>query len=130
MAQINKFQLNSHFTALKQLPQQFSASVSFGGTYGFVLGQELASTNISVPAGSYVETALLRSSIDNNTNYLTHDFTYNLNNYAYLIFSLYQTSANNYRLRVVLTNSDTVQVTIPQSTLTATLRLAIAPFNF
>lgn len=130
MALISKYQLNSHFTALKQLPGQYSASVTFGGTYGFVLGQELASTNIGVPAGSYVETALLRSSIDNNTNYLTHDFTCNINNYAYLIFSLYQTSANNYRLRVVLTNSDDTQVTIPTSTLTATLRLAIAPFDF
>lgn len=128
MAQISKYQLNTHFTALKQLPNQYSATISFGGTYGYVIGQTLASTNINVPAGSYVETALMRSSIDSNTNYLTHEFMHNLSNYAFLVFSLYQTASNNYHLKVALTNTSG-NVTIPPSTLTAILRLAIAPFS-
>lgn len=129
MTKISKYQLNTHFTALKQLPNQYTATISFGGTYGFVLGQVLASTSISVPAGAYVEMALLRPSIDGNTNYLAHEVTYNINNYAYLVFSLYQTSSSTYQLRAVLTNSDYTTVTIPNSTLTAILRLAQAPFN-
>lgn len=128
MAQINKYQLNTHFTALKQLPKQYTATINFGGTYSYTIGQVLASANITVPAGSYVETALMRSSIDSNTNYLTHEFMYNLSNYAFLVFSLYQTASNNYQLKVALTNTGG-NVTIPSSTLTAILRLAIAPFS-
>lgn len=128
MAKISNFQLNTHFTALKQLPNQYTATVSFGGTYGYSIGQTLASANIGVPAGAYVETALMRSSIDSNTNYLTHEFMYNLANYAYLVFSLYQTSSSNYELKATLTNTGG-SVTIPNSTLTAVLRLALAPFD-
>lgn len=131
MAKISNYQLNTHFTALKQLPNQYTATITFGGTYGYVLGQVLASTTINVPAGAYVETALMRSSIDGNINYLAHEFAYNINEYAFINFSLYQTSSSTYQLRAVLTNTNTGStVTIPSNTLTATLRLAIAPFNF
>lgn len=129
MAIISNFQLNTHFTALKQLPNVYSATVNFGGTYGYSIARTLASQTITVPAGSYVEIALMRSSIDGNTNWLTHEFVHNLSNYGYLVFSLNQTSSSTYQLKVALTNTSGT-VTIPQSTLTAILRLAVSPFSF
>lgn len=129
MAQISKYQLNTHYTALKQLPDQYSITLNFGGTYGYSLGRVLASGNIYTPAGSYVETALMNFSRE-NVNYLTHSFIYNLNNYAYLVFSLNQISSTTYQAKVVLTNTASSTVTISNSTLRVLLRLAIAPFSF
>lgn len=129
MANINNFQLNTHFTALKQLPDRYTATVSFGGTYGYALGQTLASADIQVPPGAYVENALMRSSIDGGINYLTHEYAWNLTNYSFLSFSLYQTGSSTYQLKVALTNTESGTVTVPQSTLTAILRLAQAPFT-
>lgn len=129
MAIIEKYQLNTHFTALKQLPDAYSATISFGGSYGYSIARVLAITTITVPAGSYVEISLMRSSIDGSTNWLTHEFVYNLNSYAYIVFSLNQTSASTYELKVALTNTSET-VIIPQSTLTAILRLATSPFAF
>lgn len=128
MARIDKFQLNTHFTALKQLPDQYSATISFGGTYGYSLGRVLASTTIRVPAGAYVENALMSASIEGGTQYLTHEFMHNINNLAYLVFSLYQINSSTYELKVALTNTGS-NVTIPNSTLTTLLRLAVAPFD-
>lgn len=128
MAKISNYQLNTHFTALKQLPDSYTATVRFGGSYGYALGQTLASAEINVPAGAYIETVLLSTSLDGGTNYLTHETVHNLNNYAYLIFSLYQLNSSTYQLKAALTNTGGT-VAVPSGTLTAMLRLAQAPFN-
>lgn len=131
MAKISNFHINTHFTGLKQLPDVYKASFTLsGGTYGMVLGQELGSATINVPAGAYVETPLLCSSIDGNINHLSPEFTYLVNNYADIYFSISQISAGQYRIRAILNNTDTATVTIPSAAVTAILRLAIAPFNF
>lgn len=129
MVQINKFRINTHFTALKQLPQQYKASFQIGGSYGYTIGQKIGSAIINVPGGSYVETPLIRCSIDDNVNHLAPEFIHYLNNYVLLIFSINQISSSQYELKAVLNNTASANVTVPNSTVTGILRLAIAPFS-
>ena len=130
MVKISDFGINTHYTALKQLPNKYSASFIIGGSYGYVLGQELGSATINVPAGAYVEIPLLRCAIDGNINHLSHEFTYLVNNYSDIYFSINQVSAGQYRVRAILNNTANTTVTIPSSKVEAILRLASAPFNY
>lgn len=129
MAKITNFRLNTHFTALKQINQAFRGSLSFPGrTYGFILGETLARTTISVPAGIYVENALIRTSLDNNINHVYHDLTISLSALAYVNIAINQTNNTTYEFVAVFSNTgDTV--TVPAFTAEAILRLAIAPFE-
>lgn len=129
MAKISNYRLNTHFTALKQLPDQYQASFTIGGSYGYVIGQLLGSVVIDVPAGSYVETPLLKSSIDGNINHLAHEFAYTLNTLSDIYFSINQISSSQYQIRALLNNTSNSTVVVPNSTVTAILRLAIAPFD-
>lgn len=129
MAKISNFRLNTHFTALRQLPDKYQASFNIGGSYGYVLGQVLGSAIITVPAGAYVETPLLRCSIDGNINHLAHEFGYTLNTLSDIYFSINQISSNQYQVRALLNNTSSSTVTVPSSTVTAILRLADAPFD-
>lgn len=131
MANIRDFQLNTHYTALKQLPDQYVMNTSFGGTYGTGFGQVIASADVSVPAGSYVENVLLWDSITKQ-NITTHDNFFSLSDYgasgfAYLDINVSQINSSTYRLQVIL--HCTQQTTVPQSTARAILRLAQAPFD-
>lgn len=129
MAKISNFRLNTHFTSLKQLPDKCQASFNIGGSYGYVLGQVLGSAIITVPAGAYVETPLLRCGIDGNINHLAHEFAYTLNTLSDIYFSINQISSTQYQVRALLNNTSSSTVTVPNSTVTAILRLAIAPFD-
>lgn len=130
MVKISDFGINTHYTALKQLPDKYSTSFRIGGSYGYVLGQELGSAIINVPAGAYVEIPLLRCSIDGNINHLSHEFVYLVNNYCDIYFSINQISTGQYRVRSMLNNTSSTTVAIPSSTVEAVLRLATAPFNY
>lgn len=129
MAKITNFRLNTHFTALKQINQAFRGSLSFPGrTYGFILGETLARTTINVPAGIYVENALIRTSLDNNINHVYHDLTISLSALAYVNIAINQINNTTYEFVAVFSNTgDTV--TVPAFTAEAILRLAIAPFE-
>lgn len=128
MARISNYRINTHFTALKQLPNKYSTSFTISGSYGNVLGHELGSAIINVPSGVYVETPLLRCSIDGNINHLSNEFGYTLNNYSDIYFSINQINSSQYRVRALLNNTSGTTVTVPYSTVTAILRLATAPF--
>lgn len=128
MAKISNYRINTHFTALKQLPNSYSTSFTISGSYGNVLGQLLGSAIINVPSGVYVETPLLRCSIDGNVNHLAPEFGYTLNNYSDIYFSINQINSSQYQVRAILNNTSGSTVTIPVSTVTAILRLATAPF--
>ncbi len=129
MTKINNFRLNTHFTALGQINQAFRGSISFPGrSYGFILGQTLARTTITVPSGIYVENVLIRTSLDNNINHIYHDLTISLSALAYINIAINQISNNTYELVALFSNTgDTVNV--PQFTAEAVMRLAVAPFG-
>lgn len=129
MTKISNFRLNTHFTALKQINQTFRGTLSFPGrSYGFILGEVLARTTISVPAGVYVENVLLRTSLDNNINHLAHDLTVSMSSLSFINIAVNQTSNNTYEIVALFSNTgDTVVV--PQFTADVIMRLAIAPFD-
>lgn len=129
MARISNYRINTHFTALKQLPDKYQASFNIGGSYGYTLSQQIGSAIINVPAGAYVETPILRCGVDGNINHLAHEFVYNLTNYCFLYFALNQITSSQYQLKAAINNTSNDVVTVPSSTVTATLRLAIAPFD-
>lgn len=129
MTKISKFRLNTHFTALKQLPDKYQGSFRIGGSYGYVIGQTLGSVRITVPAGAYVETQLLRADIDGGINHLAPEFGYTINNYADVYIAVNQVSATQYELKATLNNTSNSTVTVPSGSVTAVLRLAIAPFD-
>lgn len=129
MAKISNFGINTHFTALKQLPDVYTASFNISGSYGYVIGQLLGSAYINAPSGVYVETMLLRCTIDGSINHLAPEFGYTLSNYSDIYFSVNQISSSRYEVKAILNNTSSSTVTVPSSTVTAILRLATAPFT-
>lgn len=131
MTKISNFYLNTHFTALKQLPEAYKGRLSLGATTlsPLELGRTLGTTNIRVPAGIYVETILLRCGLDGNKNHLTPQFRVNLDDKAEVYISINQTANDNYELVATANNFVEESVTIPASTIEAVLRLAISPFD-
>lgn len=134
MTQISNFRINTHFTALKQLPDLYQMSISFGRSIASgTTDLELAREYINVPAGAYVETTLISSSLDGNIYHLAHGDTKIVANDSsgacYVTFGIEQQSASQYLLIARASNKTSRTVTIPSTTVNAYLRLAIAPFD-
>lgn len=130
MTKIYNFHINTHFTALKQLPglHKGAVTVSAQTLPGHTLGRVLGTANITVPPGIYVETPLLRCGLDGNKNYLAPEHMYNLNDQAQVFASVNQIANNQYQLKLVASSFVDNSVNIPAFTCEALLRLAIAPF--
>ncbi len=129
MTQISKYRLNTHYTGLKQLPQQYGGSFQIGGNYGYSLGVTIGRVQVNVPAGVYVETPLIRTSLDGNINHVSHEITHFINTNARVVISLGQINSSTYELKAALTNTASTTVTVPSSTVAGILRLAMAPFD-
>lgn len=130
MTVISNFKINTHFTALKQLPKAYRASLSIAGrtvpahTLGVVLGQK----DITVPAGVYVENMITRTSIDGDKNHLTPQFFLSLEDRGWFYVAVNQISNSTYRLLVRMDNFSAAALTLPNCTVDMIARLAIAPF--
>lgn len=130
MTKISNYSINTHYTALKQLPNLYSASLNIASrsipanTLGLVLG----STSISVPAGVYVENILLRSSLDGNLNHLGAWIGSALSTFCDVYISCDHVDSSHYELRAIANNTETGAVAIPAFTAEAFVRLALAPF--
>lgn len=133
MTKISNFRINTHFTALKQLPDPYRISLSFaGGSYGFTLGRVLAQGTVSVKAGAYVENATIKTSYDGDIVHSAHIITISVggNINQRLVFTLNQVSSAQYSFRVSFTNTTQDTVSLPAFNAEAVLRLATAPFNY
>lgn len=128
MAQISKFRINTHYTALKQLPTTYSASFSIGGSYGYGLGVMLGSSTIEVPPGVYVETPLIRCTLDGNVNHLSPELPIVIGTEGTVYISITHIASNRYELKALFNNTGSSTITIPSSTVEAKLRIATAPF--
>lgn len=129
MTKISNFRLNTHYTALKQLPETYSASFRIGGTYGNGLGRVLGSQIITVPAGVYVETPLLRCGLDGGINHLSHSIAFTVGTYGTVYIAVTHVSPTQYKLEAILNNTDSASVTVPNATVELKLRLSTAPFD-
>lgn len=132
MTQISKYQINSRFTGLRQLPNQYSATVSFGGTTYTNTRVILASTNITIPAGTYVDSVLMKSTYQNQ-NFVGHYGQYQVSSTSLapglVYYTVNRTSSTRYTASVILYVGSGYSLTIPNSTLEVIIRLAISPFN-
>ena len=128
MAKISNFRINTHYTALKQLPTIYKANFYISGTYGYTLGTVLGSTTITVPSGVYVETPLLRCGLDGGVNHLSPEIGFVLGNFATVYISVTHISSTQYRLTAILNNTDTANITVPNSNVELFLALSTAPF--
>lgn len=131
MTKITNYHINTHYTALKQLPDTYrgSANVSARVLPAHSLGVTLGTINISVPAGVYVETPLLRCTLDGNKNHLAPEVMYSINNQAQVFVSLSQTSNSAYQVKIVASSFVDNAVNIPAFTVQSVLKLALAPFS-
>lgn len=134
MTKISNFRINTHFTALKQLPELYQVSLSFGRSIASgVSDLELARQYITVPAGAYVETTAISSSLDGYIYHLAHGYTkmlaYDSAGSCYVSLGIEQQSASQYFLIARASNKTSSSVVIPSTTVNAYLRLAIAPFQ-
>lgn len=131
MTKISNYQINTHYTALKQLPDLYSTSlyVSSQSIPAGVLGRILAAATITVPAGVYVENILLRSSLDGGTNHLGAWISRTLSTFCDVYISCDHIDASHYELRAIANNTESHAVSMPSFTAEAFLRLATAPFG-
>ncbi len=131
MTKITNYHINTHYTALKQLPETYhgSANISARTLPAHSLGVVLGTINIDVPTGIYVETPLLCCTLDGNKNHLAPEVMYNINDQAQVFVSISQISNSQYQVKVVASSFVDSSVNIPAFTLTALLKLALAPFN-
>lgn len=131
MTKISNYSINTHYTALKQLPDLYSASLNIASrsipanTLGLVLG----SANITVPAGVYTENILTRCSLDGNIYRFSAEVSSVISTLCFVYVAIEHTDSSHYVLRAVANNTDTKAVTIPAFTAEAFMRLAVAPFS-
>lgn len=130
MTVISNFRLNTHFTALKQLPASYSGgfNIATRSIPAYQLGTLLGSTVINVPAGVYVENIITRTSMDGNKNHLTPQFFIAPEDRGYFYVAVNQIANDKYELTARIDNFSNSPLNIPASTVSALLRLAIAPF--
>lgn len=128
MTVISNFRINTRYTALSQLPETYSTSFNFGGSYGYGLGVLLGRSIIDVPAGVYVETPLITCSLDNNVNHLSTEIQIIVGQYGTIYISLTHITPGQYELKALLNNTGSSVLTVPSSTVQAKLRIAMAPF--
>lgn len=131
MTRISNYQVNTHYTALKQLPNLYSASlqVSAQSIPAATLGRVLGTASVTVPAGVYTENILLRSSLDGNINHIGAEIGSVLSNYCNIYISFDRVDNSHYELRVLANNNESSAVNVPAFTVSAFLRLAMAPFS-
>lgn len=131
MTKISNYSINTHYTALKQLPNLYSASLNIASrsipanTLGLVLG----SATVSVPVGVYVENILLRSSLDGNVNHLGAWVSSTLSTYCDVYISCDHIDSDHYELRAIANNTESRAIAMPAFTVETFLRLAMAPFS-
>lgn len=130
MTKISNFTLNTHFTGLKQLPQIYEATVSYGGRTvpSGTIAETLFSTKITVPAGVYVEIVALQASIDDNVVHLSHELRHYLSTNTQVYFELTQTNSGEYELAGFITVLEDNPAVLPAGTVKVTLALSTAPF--
>lgn len=128
MTEISNYRVNTHYTALKQLPRIYGTSFNIGGTYGYGLGQLLGSATIDVPPGVYVETPLIRCGLDGRVNHLSSEIAFVVNNYGTVYISLTHISDSQYELKAILNNTGDATVAVPSSVVETLLALSTAPF--
>lgn len=131
MTRISQFNINTHFTALKQRTALYQGNVNVAAQTlpAYTLGKELGSVNISVPAGIYVETILIRTSYDGNINHLTPQVVLNLGDQGYLYISVNQQNNSEYKLEVIADNFSSSPLSLATFSAEALIRLAISPFD-
>lgn len=131
MTRISNYAVNTHYTALKQLPNSYSMklSVSSQSIPANTLGRVLGSATVDVPAGVYVENIVIRSSLDGGINHLRSETGEILGQYGLLTISCTHIKSDRYELRAIANNTGSTAVSIPAFTTEAFIRLAMAPFS-
>lgn len=130
MTKISNYHLNTHFTALKQLPTLYQGKLQIAArnvpanTLGLVLGN----TKITVPAGIYVENIILRVSLDGGVNHLSPQIMHALGEQGYFYTAVNQINNSEYELIAKMENYSNSTLSLPACTVEAFLRLAVAPF--
>ena len=106
MTKISNYHLNTHFTALKQLPTLYQGKLQIAArnvpanTLGLVLGN----TKITVPAGIYVENIILRVSLDGGVNHLSPQIMHALGEQGYFYTAVNQINNSEYELIAKMEN--------------------------
>lgn len=131
MTKISNYQLNTHYTALKQLPNLYSTSlyVPSQSIPAGALGRVLGTASVTVPVGVYVENILMRQSLDGDVNHVGAEIGSLLSNYCNIYISFDHVDNSHYELRVLVNNNETRAVNVPAFTASAFVRLATAPFS-
>lgn len=131
MTKISNYSINTHYTALKQLPNLYSASLSIPSRSisANSIGIALGSTTIAVPPGVYVENILLRSSLDGNINHIGAEIGAAISTLCDVYISCDHTDSGHYELRALVNNTETTAITVPAFTAEVFMRLAEAPFS-
>lgn len=131
MTKISNYAINTHYTALKQLPDLYSMRMSIASQSipANTLGRVLGSTTVNVPAGVYVENIVIRSSLDGNINHIRSEMGEIFGQYGLLTISCTHIESGRYELRAVANNTGSTAVSIPAFTAEVFIRLAMAPFN-
>ena len=131
MTKISNYAINTHYTALKQLPDLYSMrlNVPAQSIPPNTLGRVLASTTVNVPAGVYTENIVIRSSLDGNINHIRSEMGEIFEQWLLLTISCTHVESDRYELRAVVNNTGNTTVLLPAFTAEAFLRLAIAPFS-
>ncbi len=128
MAKISNYQINTHFTALRQLPEVYKAHLDIPAkTISGTMSELLGETYIDVPGGAYVETVVISTSLDGQ-NHLGHWFYVPIGEWGNINFSVTQANDNRYHFVVRYLGLDTETVDVPRLTANLMLRLATAPF--
>lgn len=130
MVRISDYEINSKFTAPRQNPSVYTGTLSVAQTTiaSGSIGQQLASTNITVPSGTQSDIALIYFSTDGRY-YPTHSLIMSSTTQtASLYINLYRSSQTNYILRAFATNTSSSSWTISAFTATAWIRLITSPF--
>ena len=131
MTKISNYHLNTHFTALKQLPTLYQGKLQIAArnvpanTLGLVLGN----TKITVPAGIYVDNIILRVSLDGGVNHLSPQIMHALGEQGYFYTAVNQINNSEYELIAKMENYSNSTLSLPACTVEAFLRLAVAPFS-
>lgn len=130
MANLQHFKLDTHFTALRQLPQRYLANLSVPAmNLGYTLSRIVGETIINVPNQVYIDNVMLRTSLDGNIYHPDHVINYDVDLLSHINIILTRSSATQYALRAFASTTTSSTVNFPAFTVEALLRLAVAPFS-
>lgn len=132
MANLQNFTLDTEFTAVRQLPNTYTGSISIPNTNipAGTLSKLLASATITVPTGAYSDICLLYYSKD-GVYHLTHSISEILSTTTAhrVAISVTRNSSTSYLLAAYGSNPSTSSQTIPAFTSTVWLKLLMSPFG-